>query len=197
MTAILVDEAGVRAVADPADIRSRVGQGAFFWLDLVGGDRSARTAWLAELGFDVADIAWAMRFRTDGTDAHWTSEAAPLELLQIDEWDRMIDINIKGVLYGIAAALPYMKAQKSGHFINVSSVAGHKIGPGGMVYSATKHAVRGISEGLRQEVKPYNIRTTIISPGRSRPSYPTASWPPALRKRSTIFTRNMRSPPTA
>jgi NADP-dependent 3-hydroxy acid dehydrogenase YdfG len=77
----------------------------------------------------------------------------------------MIDINIKGVLYGIAAAQPYMKAQKSGHFINVSSVAGHKIGPSGMVYSATKHAVRVISEGLRQEVKPYNIRTTIISPG--------------------------------
>ncbi len=77
----------------------------------------------------------------------------------------MIDINIKGVLYGIAAALPYMKAQKSRHFINVSSVAGHKIGPGGVVYSATKHAVRVISEGLRQEVKPYNTRTTIISPG--------------------------------
>ena len=57
----------------------------------------------------------------------------------------------------------------------------------------TKHAVRVISEGLRQEVKPYNIRTTIVSPGRSRPSYPTASRPPALRKRSTIFTRNMRS----
>jgi len=66
MTAILVDEAGVRAVADPADIRSRVGQGAFFWLDLVGGDRSARTAWLVALGFDVADIAWAMRFGQTG-----------------------------------------------------------------------------------------------------------------------------------
>jgi NADP-dependent 3-hydroxy acid dehydrogenase YdfG len=69
---------------------------------------------------------------------------APLELLQVDEWDRMIDVNIKGVLYGIAAALPHMKAQKSGHVINVSSVAGHKIGPGGAVYSATKHAVRVI-----------------------------------------------------
>jgi NAD(P)-dependent dehydrogenase (short-subunit alcohol dehydrogenase family) len=80
----------------------------------------------------------------------------------------MIDINIKGVLYGIAAALPYMKAQKSRHFINVSSVAGHKIGPAGVVYSATKHAVRVISEGLRQEVKPYNTRTTIISPGGGR-----------------------------
>ena len=90
---------------------------------------------------------------------------APLELLRVDEWDRMIDVSIKGVLYGIAAAPPHMKAQKSGHVINVSSVAGHKIGPGGAVYSATKHAVRVISEGLRQEVKPYNIRTTIISPG--------------------------------
>src|SRR6478609_9101134 len=77
----------------------------------------------------------------------------------------MIDVNIKGVLYGIAAALPYMKQQKAGHFINVSSVAGHKVGPGFAVYSATKYAVRALSEGLRQEVKPYNIRTTVISPG--------------------------------
>ena len=74
-------------------------------------------------------------------------------------------MNIKGVLYGIAAALPYMKQQKSGHFINVSSVAGHKVTPNGAVYCATKHAVRVISEGLRMEVKPYNIRTTIVSPG--------------------------------
>jgi NADP-dependent 3-hydroxy acid dehydrogenase YdfG len=88
-----------------------------------------------------------------------------LERLKVDEWDRMIDVNIKGVLYGIAAALPHMQRQKSGQIINVSSVAGHKVGPGGAVYSATKHAVRALSEGLRQEVKPYNIRTTVISPG--------------------------------
>jgi NADP-dependent 3-hydroxy acid dehydrogenase YdfG len=88
-----------------------------------------------------------------------------LERLKVDEWDRMIDVNIKGVLYGIAAVLPHMTQQKSGHIINVSSVAGHKVRPGGTVYSATKHAVRVISEGLRQEVKPYNIRTTVISPG--------------------------------
>ncbi len=90
---------------------------------------------------------------------------ALLEKLKVGEWDRMIDVNIKGVLYGIAAALPYMKAQKSGHFINVSSVAGHRVGPGTAVYAATKHAVLALSEGLRQEVKPYNIRTTVISPG--------------------------------
>jgi NADP-dependent 3-hydroxy acid dehydrogenase YdfG len=88
-----------------------------------------------------------------------------LERLHVEEWDRMIDVNIKGLLYGIAAALPHMKRQKAGHIINVSSVAGHKVGPGGAVYSATKHAVRVISEGLRQEVKSYNLRTTIISPG--------------------------------
>ena len=90
---------------------------------------------------------------------------SPLERLKVEEWNQMIDVNIKGVLYGIAAALPYMKEQKSGHIINVSSVAGHKVRPGGVVYSATKHAVRVITEGLRQEVKPYNLRTTSISPG--------------------------------
>jgi NADP-dependent 3-hydroxy acid dehydrogenase YdfG len=90
---------------------------------------------------------------------------APLERLTIDDWDRMIDVNIKGVLHGIAAALPHMKQQKSGHMIFVSSVAGHKIAPDLAVYAATKHAVRALAEGFRQEVKPYNIRTTIISPG--------------------------------
>ncbi|MFT2215479.1 SDR family oxidoreductase [Rhizobium giardinii] len=90
---------------------------------------------------------------------------APLERLKVDEWDRMIDVNIKGVLYGIAAALPYMKKRKSGHIINVSSVYGHVVDPGAAVYCATKFAVRALSEGLRKEVKPYNIRTTIISPG--------------------------------
>ncbi len=90
---------------------------------------------------------------------------SPLDRLKIEEWDRMIDVNIKGVLYGIAAALPHMKKQRAGHIINVSSVAGHKVRPGNAVYAATKHAVRILSEGLRMEVKPYNIRTTIVSPG--------------------------------
>jgi NADP-dependent 3-hydroxy acid dehydrogenase YdfG len=88
-----------------------------------------------------------------------------LERRKFDDWNAMIDVNLKGVLYGIAAALPYMQQQKSGHIINTSSVAGHKVRAGSAVYAATKTAVRVISEGLRQEVKPYNIRTTIISPG--------------------------------
>jgi NADP-dependent 3-hydroxy acid dehydrogenase YdfG len=89
---------------------------------------------------------------------------SPLERRKIADWDRTIDVNVKGVLYGIAAALPHMQRQKSGHIINVSSVAGHRVGPGSAVYAATKTAVRVISEGLRQEVKPWNLRTTIISP---------------------------------
>ncbi|MDE1144859.1 MAG: SDR family oxidoreductase [Paraburkholderia tropica] len=97
---------------------------------------------------------------------------SPLERGKIAEWDRMIDVNIKGVLYGIAAALPPMTRQKSGHIINVSSVAGHKVGKNNAVYCATKTAVRVLSEGLRQEVKPHNIRTTIISPGAVQSELP-------------------------
>jgi NADP-dependent 3-hydroxy acid dehydrogenase YdfG len=108
---------------------------------------------------------------------------SPLEHLKIDEWNRMIDVNIKGVLYGIAAALPYMKQQKAGHIINVSSVAGHKVGPGFAVYAATKHAVRALSEGLRQEVKPYNIRTTVISPGAVDTELPNSVTEPDIAEK--------------
>lgn len=97
---------------------------------------------------------------------------------RIEEWDQMIDVNIKGVLYGIAAALPVMQAQKRGHIINVASVAGHKVRGGGAVYAATKHAVRVITEGLRQEVKPYNLRTTIISPGAVDTELPAGTKDP-------------------
>jgi len=103
---------------------------------------------------------------------------SPLDRLKVDEWDRMIDVNLKGVLYGIAAALPHMQRRKSGHIINVSSVAGHKVRAGGAVYAATKHAVRALSEGLRQEVKPYNIRTTVISPGVVLSELPNAASEP-------------------
>ncbi|MFW7269906.1 SDR family oxidoreductase [Gluconacetobacter sp. Hr-1-5] len=97
---------------------------------------------------------------------------APLSDLKTDQWDRMIDVNIKGVLYGIAAALPVMQAQESGHVVNVSSVAGHKVGPGFAVYCGTKFAVRAISEGFRQEAGP-KIRSTIISPGAVATELPT------------------------
>src|SRR5258706_3048352 len=105
---------------------------------------------------------------------------SPLERLKIDDWNRTIDVNLKGVLYGIAAALPYMKQQKAGHIINVSSVAGHKVRPGSSVYSATKAAVLMISEGLRQEVKPYHIRTTVISPGAVATELPNSITEPDI-----------------
>lgn len=89
----------------------------------------------------------------------------PMSEVNTDEWDAMIDVNIKGTLYGIAAALPRFISQESGHFINLSSVAGIKVfAPGGTVYSGTKFAVSAITEGLRQEVGD-KIRVTSIEPG--------------------------------
>src|SRR4051794_27778495 len=90
---------------------------------------------------------------------------SPLRKKQVDEWDNMIDVNIKGVLYGIAAVLSHMRERKEGHIINVSSIAGHLVFEASAVYSGTKFAVRAITEGLRMEEAAHNIRTTIISPG--------------------------------
>ncbi len=107
---------------------------------------------------------------------------APLEMMRFDEWDQCIDVNIKGVLWGIAAALPYFKEQKSGQFINVSSVAGHTISAGGAIYSTTKYGVRVISEALRKEVKPYNIRTTVLSPGAVDTELPASVGAPGVNE---------------
>ena len=119
---------------------------------------------------------------------------APLERLTIEDWNRTIDINIKGVLYGIAAALPHMKQQKAGHIIGVSSVAGHKVGPDYAVYAATKHAVRVLFEGLRQEVKPYNIRTTVISPGAVATELPNSVTEPDIAERIHKFYEEIAIP---
>ena len=83
--------------------------------------------------------------------------------VRVDEWDAMIDVNIKGLLYGVAAVLPSMKERGQGHIVNMASIAGQKVLPGFSVYCATKHAVRAISEGLRQENP--DLRITMISPG--------------------------------
>jgi NADP-dependent 3-hydroxy acid dehydrogenase YdfG len=87
-----------------------------------------------------------------------------LEALKVDEWDRMIDVNIRGVLHGIAAGLPMMQRQRSGQFINIASIGAYAVSPTAAVYCATKYAVRAISEGLRQEVGG-DVRVTVISPG--------------------------------
>lgn len=86
--------------------------------------------------------------------------------LKVSEWEQMIDVNLKGILYCTAAVIPYMITKKSGHIINLSSVAGRIVFPAGSVYCATKHAVTAFSEGLRQELSQrYNIKVTCIEPG--------------------------------
>lgn len=117
-----------------------------------------------------------------------------LERLRVDEWDQMIDINLKGLLYGIAAALPHMTRQKSGHIINVSSVAGHKVRPGGAVYAATKAAVLMLSEGLRMEVTPYGIRTTVLSPGAIATELPGSVKDPESAARIKQFYDDLAIP---
>ncbi|OXM82892.1 SDR family oxidoreductase [Paenibacillus rigui] len=89
---------------------------------------------------------------------------SPLAALKVDEWNRMIDVNIRGVLHGIAAGLPVMKEQQSGHIINVASIGAYAVSPTAAVYCATKYAVCAITEGLRQEVGS-SIRVTLVSPG--------------------------------
>jgi NADP-dependent 3-hydroxy acid dehydrogenase YdfG len=166
--------------ADIENVRCDVFQGAF---DFAGGDRldaivkniQAVGAKALAVSVDVANRAPVEALVQQAIDTYGKIDVlvnnagimpiAPLSLLKVDEWDRMIDLNIKGVLYGIAAALPHMKKQKSGH-INTASVFGIKVfAPGGTVYCATKAAVRTLTEGLRMEVHGDGIRTTIISPG--------------------------------
>jgi NADP-dependent 3-hydroxy acid dehydrogenase YdfG len=85
---------------------------------------------------------------------------------KVKEWEQMIDVNIKGLLYCTSAVIPYMIDKKSGHIINLSSIAGRIVFAGGSVYCATKHAITALSEGLRKELSPeYNIRVTCIEPG--------------------------------
>ncbi|TVT56602.1 SDR family oxidoreductase [Amycolatopsis rhizosphaerae] len=89
---------------------------------------------------------------------------SPVDDLRVDEWDRMVDVNIKGLLYGIAAALPVFRARGGGHFVTTASTAAFRIVPGMAVYAGTKHAVRAICEGLRQEAGE-TLRVTTVSPG--------------------------------
>ena len=113
---------------------------------------------------------------------------APIEALKVEEWDRQIDINIKGVLYGVAAVLPHMQQQQSGHLINLASVTGIKVfAPGGTVYSATKSAVRALTEGLRMELHAHNIRCTMVSPGAVATELPESSSEEATRKNLREF----------
>ena len=108
---------------------------------------------------------------------------------KVSDWEKMLDVNVKGVLYGINSALGIMREQKHGHFINTSSVAGHIVGPGSAVYSATKQAVLAISEGLRQEEAQAgsNVRVTVVSPGAIATELTNSITDDAVRKGTEQF----------
>jgi NADP-dependent 3-hydroxy acid dehydrogenase YdfG len=121
---------------------------------------------------------------------------SPLDDLRVDDWNEMIDINIKGVLYGIAAALPVFRKQGFGHFINTASTAGHKTVPNQAVYSGTKFAVRAISEGLRQEAGD-KLRVTIISPGFVRTNFAEGVTSQQMKAQLEISRDKFAIPPDA
>jgi NADP-dependent 3-hydroxy acid dehydrogenase YdfG len=122
---------------------------------------------------DVTDIASVRSFVDTALESHGRIDVlvnnagvmplSRVNALHIDEWNQMIDVNLRGTLHGIAAVLPLMEAQGSGHIVNVASVSGLRVDPTAAVYSATKFAVRALSEGLRQESAV--VRVTIVSPG--------------------------------
>ena len=121
---------------------------------------------------------------------------APLDDLRVEEWEDMIDINIKGVLYGIAAALPVFRRQGSGHFVNIASTAAHRIVPNMAVYCGTKFAVRALSEGLRQEAGD-KLRVTVISPGFTRTNIAESTTHPELKAQTLAAMDKMAISPDA
>ena len=100
--------------------------------------------------------------------------------LRVDDWEAMVDVNLKGVLFGIAAALPVFRHQGFGHFVNVASTAAFRVTPGQSVYAGTKMAVRAVSEGLRQEAGE-NLRVTIVSPGMTSTNFAESVTDPVAR----------------
>ncbi|CAO3426219.1 SDR family oxidoreductase [Azospirillum endophyticum] len=121
---------------------------------------------------------------------------APFDNIAVDDWEAMIDVNVKGVLYGIAAALPVFRRQEAGHFVNVISTAGLRIVPTQGVYAATKNAVRTITEGLRQEAGP-KLRVTGISPGMVRTDFAESIRDTATRQTIVERVAETAIPPEA
>lgn len=164
-----------------ATARALAARGAQVWLGARRGDRlEALAAQIAASGgaahartLDVTCRADVQAFADEALARHGRIDAivnnagvmplSPLAARKVDEWDRMIDVNIRGVLNGIAAVLPAMEAQGGGHVVNVSSIGGHAVYPTAAVYCATKYAVCALSDGLRQETD--RIRVTVVSPG--------------------------------
>ncbi|TWT05824.1 SDR family oxidoreductase [Reyranella sp. CPCC 100927] len=180
---------------------------------VIGARRTARLETLAAAitadggiarlrALDVTDRTDMQAFAAFATDAFGRLDVmvnnagvmplSPLSLLKVDEWDRMIDVNIRGVLHGIAAALPIMQAQGTGQIVNISSIGGHAVYPTAAVYCATKFAVRAISDGLRQETD--RIRITVVSPGTVESELADSISDPQTREGMRAFRRIVISP---
>ncbi|WP_077310459.1 SDR family oxidoreductase [Terribacillus halophilus] len=144
-------------------------------LEALASDIRAEGGTVAVQQLDVTDLEQMQEFLNTAQSRFGRVDAvinnagvmplSPLESLKIEEWNRMIDVNIRGVLHGIAAGLPIMKKQGFGHFINIASIGAYEVSPTAAVYCATKYAVRAISEGLRLETAGQGIRVTLVSPG--------------------------------
>ncbi|WP_329139354.1 SDR family oxidoreductase [Streptomyces sp. NBC_01476] len=173
-------------------------RGAKLVLGARGPDRlEAVAARIAKSGAEVAHVPTDVRRRADVDRLVALAESrfgrldvlvsnagigpiSPLDDLRVDDWEAMIDINLKGVLYGIAAALPVFRAQGSGQFVNIASTAAYRTVPNQSVYAATKTAVRTLSEGLRQEAGD-KLRVTIVSPGFTRTNFTDSMPDPGVR----------------
>lgn len=136
-------------------IRSEGGSVDYQQLDVTRLDQMQAVIHLAQSRFGRLDVV---------VNNAGVMPLSPLEALKVEEWNRMIDVNIRGVLHGIAAGLPVFKKQGSGQFVNVASIGAYAVSPTAAVYCATKYAVRAITEGLRQE-SGREIRATLVSPG--------------------------------
>jgi NADP-dependent 3-hydroxy acid dehydrogenase YdfG len=182
-------------------------------LIVAGARRTDRLAELAEQAggvldtypLDVTDLSSVRAFAGAALERHGRIDVlinnagvmplSPIADLRIDEWEQMIDVNLRGTLYGIAAVLPRMREQGSGHIINVSSVSGQRVDPTAAVYSATKFAVRALSEGLRQESR--DIRVTVVSPGFTHSELTDQGGSPAARNAARAATDALAIPASA
>jgi NADP-dependent 3-hydroxy acid dehydrogenase YdfG len=143
-----------RIAAIAKDIPASGGSAEHYALDVTDPQSTAAFAHAAHAQYERIDVL---------VNNAGVMPLSMLEALKVDEWNQMIDVNIRGVLHGIAAVLPVMRAQGEGHIVNIASISGLRVDPTAAVYSATKFAVRAISEGLRQESR--DVRVTIVSPG--------------------------------
>ncbi|MDL5158746.1 SDR family oxidoreductase [Actinomycetospora termitidis] len=196
MDAPVVVITGASSGIGEATARLLAGRGARL---VLGARRTDRLEALAgELGGEVRTLTTDVRRREDvaalvdlAVEAFGrldvvvanagVSRIGPLDEQTVDDWDAMIDVNLRGVLHAVAAALPVFRAQAAGHLISIVSTSGLKIVPEQVVYAATKNAVRTLSEGLRQEAGPH-LRVTAISPGFTATELVDAVEDPELRE---------------